>query len=226
MNKKVILAFILGVLISGVSVYAATNYLASEIVYNNTTVENALNELYDLSNASVYTGETNITPTEADQTISSNGKRFTSDITIGAIPNTYKNLTSNTTVDATKLLDGVTAYNSNGELVTGSASTDCVRINKTFASNEVEKDIQLTSFSPNYYYISGNLNGTVYEWVYNKNIETNYMYMVTYTLSSGANLQVQKRSINDNHFMISNNSFTINFSSSWSGKTVYFIICK
>ena len=224
--KKTVLTLLIGLVIGITGTVIASNYLASEIAYNDTTVEDALNELYDRSNASVYTGETSITPTEAEQTISSNGKRFTSDITIGAIPNTYKNLTSNTTVESTKLLDGVTAYNKNGELVTGSISTNCVRINKTFASNEVEKDIQLTSFSPNYYYISGNLDGTAYEWVYNKNIDSNYMYMVTYTTSSGANLQAQKRSINDNHFIVSSNSFTINFTSGWSGKTVYFIICK
>ena len=48
-NKKIMLAFIIGVLLSGTSVYAATTYLASNVTYKETTVENALNELYDKS---------------------------------------------------------------------------------------------------------------------------------------------------------------------------------
>ena len=124
--KKTVLTLLIGLVIDITGTVIASNYLASEIAYKDTTVENALNELYDLSNASVYTGETSITPTEAEQTISSNGKRFTSDITIGAIPNTYKNLTSNTTVIPERLFEGVTAYNNLGELVTGSINPNCV----------------------------------------------------------------------------------------------------
>lgn len=46
---KILLSFLLGVIISGVSVYAATQYLASDVVYNDTTVESALDELYNRS---------------------------------------------------------------------------------------------------------------------------------------------------------------------------------
>ena len=60
-NKNTILAFIIGVLISGVSVYAATQYLASEIAYNDTTVENALNELYTRTDTTITGLNTQVT---------------------------------------------------------------------------------------------------------------------------------------------------------------------
>ena len=81
--KKNILIFLLGVLTTSiVGVTASYLYQANEISYNDTTVENALNELY--------------TRTED-----------------------YVELTSNTTVTPQGLLNGITAYNKNGELVTG-----------------------------------------------------------------------------------------------------------
>lgn len=45
--KKVFLGVIIGLLISTVGVYAATTYLASEVTYKDTTVEEALNDLYN-----------------------------------------------------------------------------------------------------------------------------------------------------------------------------------
>ena len=49
-NIKVILAFLLGMIITIPSVYAVNKYLASDVTYKDTTVENALNELYKNSN--------------------------------------------------------------------------------------------------------------------------------------------------------------------------------
>jgi hypothetical protein len=46
-NIKVILAFLLGMVITIPSVYAVNKYLSSDVTYKDTTVENALNELYD-----------------------------------------------------------------------------------------------------------------------------------------------------------------------------------
>ena len=50
MNKKVILASIIGLVVGITGTVIASNYLASEIVYNDTTVESALNELYTTTN--------------------------------------------------------------------------------------------------------------------------------------------------------------------------------
>ena len=47
-NYKLIIGIIIGaILISGISVYATGQYLASQVTYNNTNVANALNDLYN-----------------------------------------------------------------------------------------------------------------------------------------------------------------------------------
>ena len=46
-NIKVILAFLLGMVITIPSVYAVNKYLSSDVTYKDTTVENALNDLHD-----------------------------------------------------------------------------------------------------------------------------------------------------------------------------------
>ena len=125
--KKNLLILLIGLIVGITGTVIASNYLASEITYNDTTVENALNELYDLSNAAIYTGSTNITPTESEQILNTNGKRLSDNITIGAIPNTYKNLSTETTATSTDILSGKTAYDNLGNLITGGISTDCVR---------------------------------------------------------------------------------------------------
>ena len=51
-NIKVILAFLLGMIITIPSVYAVNKYLASDVTYKDTTVENALNELYNINSIS------------------------------------------------------------------------------------------------------------------------------------------------------------------------------
>ncbi len=45
-NKNFIFGILIGLLLSTVTVYAANTYLASNIKYKNTNVEDALNELY------------------------------------------------------------------------------------------------------------------------------------------------------------------------------------
>jgi len=49
LNNK-IFYFLLGILVSGIIVYAETRIQASQIEYNNTTVESALNGLYSINN--------------------------------------------------------------------------------------------------------------------------------------------------------------------------------
>ena len=46
-NKKLFLGILIGTLLSSITVYAANKYLASDIEYKNTTVEKALNDLYE-----------------------------------------------------------------------------------------------------------------------------------------------------------------------------------
>ena len=126
--KKTILTILITAIICITGTVIASNYLASEIAYKDTTVENALNDLYARSNANEYHVSSNsIIPTETEQVLETSGKRLDGNLTIGAIPDLYKKLNNHTTVDETKLLNGVTAYNEYGEFITGNISTDCVK---------------------------------------------------------------------------------------------------
>lgn len=69
MNIKTFIAFILGIITSGIIVYAGTTFLAKDIKYKNTNVEEALNNLYDKSNNSFSTEETVIGTDENGKSI-------------------------------------------------------------------------------------------------------------------------------------------------------------
>ncbi len=115
-NLKVVIAFIIGLIISGATVYAIN---ASEITYNDTTVASALDTLYQRSTYTEYSGLTTITPTATAQTLETNNKLLKSNITIDAIPSTYKNLSTASNFAAGDLASGKTAYDSDGNLVIG-----------------------------------------------------------------------------------------------------------
>lgn len=60
-----------------------------------------------------------ITPTAASQTAVAANTYVTGAITVAAIPSSYKLLSQTTTATSSTMLESVTAYNSNGELMTG-----------------------------------------------------------------------------------------------------------
>ena len=109
--KNPLFTFIFGIVLCGTVVVIADNLNASEIDYKETNVESALDTLYQRSTYTEYSGSTEVTPSTTSQTLSTNDKLLKSNITINAIPNTFKELTQATTVEANKLLSGVTAYN-------------------------------------------------------------------------------------------------------------------
>lgn len=46
-NLKIITAFVIGILVSGIGVYATNTYLAKDVIYKNSNVEDALDNLYN-----------------------------------------------------------------------------------------------------------------------------------------------------------------------------------
>lgn len=62
---------------------------------------------------------TTITPSTASQTAVAANRYTTGAVTVGPIPSTYKQLSSTTTATAANITVGETAYNSNGQLITG-----------------------------------------------------------------------------------------------------------
>ena len=117
MKKNILLVLITAIIcITGTVI--ASNYLASEIVYNDTTVEGALDELYN-------------------------------------IHETYKNLTTATDFTASDLVNGKKAYNSNGELITGTNTkngvNDSISIPSNFSNTYYEYNC---GFRPTFIYFS------------------------------------------------------------------------
>ena len=120
MKKGYIVSFILGAIIfSGVTVLATNAINANEVTYKNTTLDSALDTLYERSTYTEYAGSTTVTPGTTEQILSTNNKLLKSNITISAIPSSYKKLSTATNFAASDLLTGKKAYNSNGELITG-----------------------------------------------------------------------------------------------------------
>lgn len=62
---------------------------------------------------------TTITPSTASQTAVAANRYTTGAVTVGPIPSTYKQLANATTATATDITAGETAYNSDGQLITG-----------------------------------------------------------------------------------------------------------
>ena len=187
--KNSLFTFILGgILFSGVT-YAAT-VLANSISYDNTNsglsannVQGAIDELYNKANTSYdeYSGTTTYTPSTSTQTISTNNKLMKSDITINPIPSSYKNLSSNTTVNANNLANGVTAYNNNGQLITGTLNYNCVEKNYVLTQSNLSNMLfdfvpsRLFLYFEGFNYPMGFYNGTVVTQ-YETNNDSTYGY--------------------------------------------------
>ena len=188
--KKNILIFLLGVLTTSiVGVTASYLYQANEISYNDTTVENALNELY--------------TRTED-----------------------YVELTSDTTVTPQSLLNGITAYNKNGELITGNINTDCVNGKRVWTSSDTTNGYLLSNFVPSYYYIYSEAGNVEYFWYYIKDIDPTHRVRIYKSKNSNdATATFEKQDLVSSAFMYDNN-FKIKFSSGFEGKTIYYTVCK
>ena len=141
-NIKLVIGIIIGILISGTVAFAASNVYANSIVYNNTTVDVALNDLYNrlYGSSSMTTGEAfliiaskglsmhhNTDPYSATFTMSnmdfSNIKSFTYSYTLTTDDYRYQSvkLTSenNTYIDIEgNVVDQVVTINGTSDLVT------------------------------------------------------------------------------------------------------------
>lgn len=79
---------------------------------------------------------TTITPSTTSQTAVAANKYTTGVVTVAAIPSTYKNLTTTTNATASQILNGYTAYNSSGSLITGSITSKTAAIYNTSISDQ------------------------------------------------------------------------------------------
>ena len=221
--KNNLLGFILGAIIfSGIGAYAEYIITADKVEYSkDISVKDKVDDLYTKVKPS-YTGATSITPSTTTQTLQTNNKLLNSNITINPIPSTYKSLTTTTTATASDLLAGKTAYDNNGNLITGNISTNCVSGTFTCStcttSNgqliaSIINPTQITIFNNSY-------KNLQYIFYYNKNISSNVLFS-----TSDSNSYLHVSSTFEAKFKVLNNKLYIyNFAA--EGTTWYYTICK
>ena len=173
-NIKIILAFIIGVIVSGASVYALT-VASKDITYDNTnsgsdatTVQEAVDELYtkvsSLKDLNIQTTATASDILSGKTAYDTEGNLITGTYTI---PSTYKNLTTQTTATASHILSGKTAYNTDGSLITGTYTAPSVTSINSFAER-TNSSRGKTAGSMTY------------------GLENNVLYLIMYTFTSVA----------------------------------------
>ena len=139
--------------------YAATQVLASDIKYNDTTVDKALDNLY----------------TTAED---------------------YVKLENETTVSSTNLLNGITAYDNLGNLITGSVSTECVGgVFNCVGNCNNDTGIKIVDFEPKFFvafktdriiYFNTSKNSTfTYIGILNQNLADNALISRYFTFDNG-----------------------------------------
>ena len=189
-DRKTIIAFILGALIFGSTGVIAATLLANNVSYDNTNsginstnVQGAIDELYTKANTTYdeYSGTTTYTPTTSTQTVPTNNKLMKSDITINAIPSSYKNLSTTTTATASDIVSGKTAYNNSGTLLTGTYVAPSMKGTEwnynSFVSTVGENTINV-GFQPNRIVFLNNSNGV--SIIYDKT-KSESTFMVSYS---------------------------------------------
>ena len=217
-KKSNILSFVLGAIIfSGITSVAAYTLFANDIGFNprdnNWHVDNvkdAIDDLYDKAKPD-YSGETTFTPTTSSQTIATRNKILRSNITINAIPSNYKKLSQTTTASANDISNGKTAYDSNGDLITGNnlgiSSSTTAATSISFSVSSTSQSFNL-GFQPNYIYcVLSNGSTNVAHIIFNKDYNSS---QVSYSTTTGSNNAPRLMELS-NFYTINNNGFTFNF---------------
>ncbi|MBE6160631.1 MAG: hypothetical protein E7158_00215 [Firmicutes bacterium] len=223
--KNPTVMFVLGALIfSSISVYAAGKYYAKDIEYtpknssfNVDNMADALDALYTKVKPE-YTGATEVTPSQSSQTLNTKDKALTKNITINPIPNTYKNLTTQTNATASDIVSGKTAYDNNGNLITGNFSGTCVEGSFACTTCSTTEGQQILAFKPSKFVVYGTTNYKIIMF-YDENFTGNNFWVTQSNGSYNFNAPISK--------FIKNDKFIMNSSSSdWNNKTIYYIACR
>ena len=188
---KVIMLIIVGIiLVSSISVYATATYLynATDVGYNNTSVSNALDDLYNISSK-------------------------------------YKELTSTTSVTPNSLLSGYTAYNSDGTLITGGLSTDCVSGTYTKPANsQINIPLGFTPSRLEMYFMNSNSNGKMIV-VYDSNI--GYFYQIQHPNNEVTVTRSEIYEFVNNSIVSKYGTTNTDANSTYKNKiTYYYVACK
>ena len=224
LNSKVFIFMLSSVIFTGVGVLANEMITADRVEYSeDVSVKDKMDDLYSKAK-SAYTGSTTVTPSKSTQTLYTNNKRLNSDITINPIPSNYKDLSSSAYPVESALLSGYKAYNSNGELITGKISTDCVSGSHVWTQSDSTNGYKIGTFKPSYFAITGvQKNNVRWIWYYNYAISTTYFYSIK--PDSGSIRTVNFSDLTS--FVLGTNYLQLKWSAdSWAGQTLYYLVCK
>lgn len=214
-----------GIICTSIGVYATISYQANQINYNNTTLDHVLDDLYTASNAENYTFTSNITPSSETQTFQTTGKRLTNNVVVNPIPSAYKYLSTSTTVTAENLIQNVKAYNSNGELITGT-HPECTGGTFVVTNAATTNAGQIfANFSPSIaFFKSYSVNGNTNIFYYNSSDTNGYFYQAV-TNDAGTTPTFNKQAATTRYLFDGKFGFR-DLSSDWVGRTVYAVACK
>ena len=140
--------FMLGVIISGTSVFAAMTISADQIEYApNVSVKDKIDDLYTKVKPP-YSGDTTFTPDKTGKTFSTNGKYLNSNIVVNPIPNKYVDISDTTVTNTSQISSGLIAYKADGTKLTGTGNLNCINGSFTHQANtEVSYNFPFTPTS-------------------------------------------------------------------------------
>ena len=184
LKSRILLVIVTIILTGSISVYAAGRYYANQVDYEPSNPNFNVDNMADALDE-LYDKTKN-----------------------------YKNLSTPTDVNPSNLLSGIKAYNSNGELVTGNISTNCV-------SGKIEKGSghrQLTNFKPSTFLVFSLDNGK--NWGNYYNYEYNTTDQIDFNISNKI-ITTSKVTA----YTISNNGLYIDWDTT-SYNNLLYIACK
>ena len=223
---KIIISLLIGIVIgSTLTAYAAYSYHAKEVEYtpenknfNVNDVESALNKLYENVNYEEYTGNINIIPSEVNQTVNTKDKILKNNIVLEAIPNEYKKLPITTSAASNHIISGKTAYDNNGNLITGNISTTCVK--GTYTKKANSQWYVDFGFEPSIYIMSWKTTTGTGQLLYDASVSnTPYMALYDNNTFKTYNFYTLNGSILTSDFVTTTNSYT-------AALTIDYIGCK
>ena len=186
LKSRLFVAIITAIICITGTAYAATQILAGDIKYKNSTVESALDDLYT---------------TASD----------------------YVKLDNETTVSTANLLNGITAYDNLGNLITGTVTTDCVRGSFTCTNCTSTDGQEITTFNPSAFVLYTMEGYDRRIWHYDSSITENQIqYYIGNTTEGKSSFGITASSnyIKDNKLKLNN------FASKWQGQLFNYYACK
>ena len=222
--KNNLLGFILGAIIfSGIGAYAEYIISADKIEYApNISVKDKIDDLYTKA-IPTYSGSTTVLPGDNSTILETKNMNLNKNITIEAIPDSYKELASLTNeLISSDLLYNKRAYNSNGQMIVGSNRADC-EYSSYYCGSACSGSAGVTIL---------NYVPTIYISNY-KNVRSNaqffdYKYSNSYyTITTSPSLSLSTSyKLNDFYDTSTGKLIAKNWGSDYNGQTIYYMACR